>query len=85
MKPIFTKINIFIAGCPIDLLTDYFKVFGQKPCCFFDLRPYMSLLHGELLNKFLETLSEIVDLKEDEFPKTVSKLTMFTAVCFYFY
>lgn len=60
-----------ISGDPINLFTEYFKVFGQKPCCFFDLRPYMSLLQGESLQKFLKELEEIVDLKEGEFPKTV--------------
>lgn len=64
----------FISGDPINLLTDYFKVFGQKPCCFYDLRPYMSLLHGDLLDKFLKELDEIVDLEKEEFPKTVSIL-----------
>lgn len=32
----------------------------------------MSLLKGELLDEFLKVLDGIVDLKEDEFPKTVS-------------
>jgi len=54
------------------LLAEYFNVFGQKPCCFFDLRPYMSLLQGKLIDEFLKTLNEIVDLKEGEFPRTVS-------------
>lgn len=31
----------------------------------------MSLLQGESLQKFLKVLDEIVDLKEEEFPKTV--------------
>lgn len=61
-----------IAGDPINLLVEYFKVFGQKPCCFYDLRPYMSLLQGQSLDEFLKKLDEIVDLKEGEFPKTVS-------------
>jgi len=32
----------------------------------------MSLLKEELLNEFLSVLDEIVNLKEGEFPKTVS-------------
>jgi len=32
----------------------------------------MSLLKGESLNEFLKVLDEMVDLKEEEFPKTVS-------------
>jgi len=47
-------------------------MFGQKPCCFFDLKPYMSLLQDKLIHEFFELLDEIVDLKEGEFPKTVS-------------
>lgn len=47
-------------------------MFGQKPCCFYDLRPYMSLLQGQSLDEFLKKMDEIVDLKEGEFPKTVS-------------
>ncbi|XP_003240397.1 N-alpha-acetyltransferase 25, NatB auxiliary subunit [Acyrthosiphon pisum] len=57
-------------GDAINLLTEYFKIFGQKPCCFYDLRPYMSLLKEELLDEFLRVLDEIVNLKEGEFPKT---------------
>lgn len=47
-------------------------MFGQKPCCFFDLKPYMSLLQDKLIHGFFVLLDEIVDLKEGEFPKTVS-------------
>ncbi|XP_050434453.1 N-alpha-acetyltransferase 25, NatB auxiliary subunit [Adelges cooleyi] len=57
-------------GCPIKLLTEYFKIFGQKPCCFNDLRPYVSLLQGEMLISFMKDLDEIVDLKDGDFPKT---------------
>lgn len=32
----------------------------------------MSLLQGKLVDEFLKELNEIVDLKEGEFPKTVS-------------
>ncbi|XP_026815755.1 N-alpha-acetyltransferase 25, NatB auxiliary subunit-like [Rhopalosiphum maidis] len=61
-------------GDAINLLTEYFKIFGQKPCCFYDLRPYMSLLKEELLDEFLKILDEIVNLKEGEFPKTKSQM-----------
>ncbi|XP_050544886.1 N-alpha-acetyltransferase 25, NatB auxiliary subunit isoform X2 [Daktulosphaira vitifoliae] len=62
-------------GCPIKLLIDYFKIFGQKSCCFYDLKPYMCLLNDDkLLHKFMKALEEIVNLKEGEFP--YSKLQM---------
>ncbi|VVC35507.1 Hypothetical protein CINCED_3A005317 [Cinara cedri] len=61
-------------GNIIDLLTEYFKMFGKKPCCFYDLRPYMSLLKDELLNEFLKALKKIVDLEEGEFPKSKSQM-----------
>lgn len=70
MPPKIQQFNF--SGQPTNLLTEYFKVFGQKPCCFFDLRPYMSLLQGKLVDEFLKELNEIVDLKEGEFPKSVS-------------
>lgn len=47
-------------------------MFGQKPCCFYDLKPYMSLLNGELIEDFLKAMEEIVDLEKGTFPKTVS-------------
>lgn len=47
-------------------------MFGQKSCCFYDIRPYTSLLKDELLDEFLKALNRIADLKEGEFPKSVS-------------
>jgi len=32
----------------------------------------MPLVQGKLLDKFLKVLDDIVDLKDEEFPKTVS-------------
>lgn len=72
MLKLYCVLYTIISGDAINLLTEYFKIFGHKPCCFYDLRPYMSLLKEELLNEFLKILDEIVNLKEGEFPKTVS-------------
>ncbi|XP_025410683.1 N-alpha-acetyltransferase 25, NatB auxiliary subunit, partial [Sipha flava] len=67
-------------GDPISLFIEYFNIFGQKPCCFFDLRPYMSLLKEESLQKFLKKLDEIVDLKEGEFPKTKPQMERYLSL-----
>jgi len=72
MLKLYYVLWTIISGDAINHLTEYFKIFGHKPCCFYDLRPYMSLLKEELLNEFLKILDEIVNLKEGEFPKTVS-------------
>lgn len=37
----------------------------------------MSLLQGESLDEFFKKLDEIVDLKEGEFPKTVSSYIIY--------
>lgn len=68
---------LIVSGKPTNHLTEYFKMFGKKPCCFFDLKPYMSLLQDKLIHEFFELIDEIVNLKEGEFPKTVSNFEIY--------
>ncbi len=36
--------TVCVAGEPLHLLSQYFELFGQKRCCFADIRPYLCLL-----------------------------------------
>ena len=40
----YVFVNFFSdSSSTIDLLIEYFKRFGDKPCCFWDLEPYLYL------------------------------------------
>lgn len=38
---------IFVAGDPVELLENYYVQFGDKYCCFSDLRAYLEILNTE--------------------------------------
>lgn len=37
-------ISFFLSGDPEELMFQYFKKFGDKPCCFTDLKVFVDLL-----------------------------------------
>ncbi|KAK2548545.1 N-alpha-acetyltransferase 25 [Acropora cervicornis] len=52
----------------VDLLVEYFKRFGDKPSCFWDLVPYvdLDLQHQVDAEKFIETLKSTLSSPSDE-------------------
>lgn len=52
----------------VDLLVEYFKRFGDKPSCFWDLVPYvdLDLQHQVEAEKFIETLKSTLSSPSDE-------------------
>uniref|UniRef100_A0ABM5F1U7 N-alpha-acetyltransferase 25, NatB auxiliary subunit isoform X1 n=1 Tax=Pogona vitticeps TaxID=103695 RepID=A0ABM5F1U7_9SAUR len=49
-------------GDPEELMFQYFKRFGDKPCCFTDLRVFIDLLPSTQYTKFINRLLGIVPL-----------------------
>ncbi|XP_078600401.1 N-alpha-acetyltransferase 25, NatB auxiliary subunit-like [Branchiostoma floridae x Branchiostoma japonicum] len=51
-------------GSPADLLKEYFGKFGDKPCCFMDMRPYLTMLKLDDNAKFVEELQTYIEIPE---------------------
>uniref|UniRef100_A0A914ULN6 N-terminal acetyltransferase B complex subunit NAA25 homolog n=1 Tax=Plectus sambesii TaxID=2011161 RepID=A0A914ULN6_9BILA len=49
-------------GEPLKLLTDYYKYFGDKPCCFADIQPYLWLLGEQPQGEFLAAALSVTGL-----------------------
>nr|XP_012324827.1 N-alpha-acetyltransferase 25, NatB auxiliary subunit [Aotus nancymaae] len=50
------------AGDPEELMFQYFKKFGDKPCCFTDLKVFVDLLPATQCTKFINQLLGVVPL-----------------------
>ncbi|KAI8491402.1 N-alpha-acetyltransferase 25, NatB auxiliary subunit [Branchiostoma belcheri] len=53
-------------GLPADLLKDYFIKFGDKPCCFMDMRPYVSMLNPDNHAQFVEELQTYTEIPDEK-------------------
>ncbi|XP_072043976.1 N-alpha-acetyltransferase 25, NatB auxiliary subunit-like [Amphiura filiformis] len=53
-------------GNPADLLSNYFAMYGHKPVCFKDLRPYLNLVPSEERSSFIQSLLDTVKLEKAE-------------------
>ncbi|MBV96778.1 N-alpha-acetyltransferase 25, NatB auxiliary subunit, partial [Eschrichtius robustus] len=51
-----------ITGDPEELMFQYFKKFGDKPCCFTDLKVFVDLLPATQCTKFINQLLGVVPL-----------------------
>ena len=51
-----------------------FRTFGDKPCCYKDMLPYLSLLKPSEIDTFLNQVEENVDL-DKEYPTSVNLYT----------
>lgn len=49
-------------GIPEELMFQYFERFGDKPCCYSDLRIFVDLLSPERHTQFINKLMEVVPL-----------------------
>uniref|UniRef100_A0A8C3GLA0 N-alpha-acetyltransferase 25, NatB auxiliary subunit n=1 Tax=Cairina moschata TaxID=8855 RepID=A0A8C3GLA0_CAIMO len=49
-------------GDPEELMFQYFKKFGDKPCCFTDLKVFVDLLPSSQYTKFISQLLEVIPL-----------------------
>ncbi|KAJ7420150.1 N-alpha-acetyltransferase 25, NatB auxiliary subunit [Willisornis vidua] len=49
-------------GDPEELMFQYFKKFGDKPCCFTDLKVFVDLLPSSQYSKFLQQLRDVIPL-----------------------
>ncbi|KAK7505933.1 hypothetical protein BaRGS_00002655, partial [Batillaria attramentaria] len=54
-----------IAGPPSELFQQYFDLFGSKPCCAMDLKPYICLLKPEELHTLIDKFSKSLKLTTD--------------------
>ena len=55
-----------------DLLVKYFERFGSKPACALDLKLYLPSIGKESVNRFFDETSKIIDVDENQIPKSVS-------------
>nr|XP_048677565.1 N-alpha-acetyltransferase 25, NatB auxiliary subunit isoform X2 [Caretta caretta] len=53
-------------GDPEELMFQYFKKFGDKPCCFTDLKVFVDLLPSTQCTKFISQLLGIIPLSASE-------------------
>ncbi|XP_025916138.1 N-alpha-acetyltransferase 25, NatB auxiliary subunit isoform X3 [Apteryx rowi] len=49
-------------GDPEELMFQYFRKFGDKPCCFTDLKVFVDLLPASQYTKFISQLLEVIPL-----------------------
>ncbi|XP_066272449.1 N-alpha-acetyltransferase 25, NatB auxiliary subunit-like isoform X2 [Branchiostoma lanceolatum] len=49
-------------GSPSDLLKEYFGKFGDKPSCFMDMRPYLTMMKLDDHAKFVEELQTYLEI-----------------------
>ncbi|XP_071448582.1 N-alpha-acetyltransferase 25, NatB auxiliary subunit [Hetaerina americana] len=63
-----------IAGDIVELLLLYFQNFGDKPCCFPDLKIFLSLLPENRKQEFITKVEDIVSLPKGQFPDTAQQM-----------
>ena len=54
------------------LMIDYFERFSSKPACGLDLKLYLPSVGRNETNKFFEETLKLIDLDENQVPKTVN-------------
>uniref|UniRef100_A0A8C5UA84 N-alpha-acetyltransferase 25, NatB auxiliary subunit n=1 Tax=Malurus cyaneus samueli TaxID=2593467 RepID=A0A8C5UA84_9PASS len=54
--------NEYKLGDPEELMFQYFKKFGDKPCCFTDLKVFVDLLPPSQYTKFIRQLLDVIPL-----------------------
>ncbi|CAK8694341.1 unnamed protein product [Clavelina lepadiformis] len=63
-------------GTPRKILLQYAQDFSSKPCCFHDVKVYLSLLSQEDVDEFIKELSDQLDeLTESDVQSDLSELT----------
>uniref|UniRef100_A0A3B5PYD5 N-alpha-acetyltransferase 25, NatB auxiliary subunit n=1 Tax=Xiphophorus maculatus TaxID=8083 RepID=A0A3B5PYD5_XIPMA len=75
-----------LPGEPLDLMVQFFRKFGDKPCCITDLKIYLHLLTPDQHVQFINRLSEMVPLGEQgedgfAFPEDTKSLQRHLCVC----
>ncbi|XP_008421521.1 N-alpha-acetyltransferase 25, NatB auxiliary subunit isoform X1 [Poecilia reticulata] len=75
-----------LPGEPLDLMVQFFRKFGDKPCCITDLKIYLHLLSPDQHVQFINQLSEVVPLGEQgedgfAFPEDTKSLQRHLCVC----
>ncbi|XP_038129023.1 N-alpha-acetyltransferase 25, NatB auxiliary subunit [Cyprinodon tularosa] len=75
-----------LPGEPLELMVQFFRKFGDKPCCITDLKIYLHLLAPDQHVQFINRLSEAVPLGEQgedgfTFPEDTKSLQRHLCVC----
>uniref|UniRef100_A0A3B3YRW3 N(alpha)-acetyltransferase 25, NatB auxiliary subunit n=1 Tax=Poecilia mexicana TaxID=48701 RepID=A0A3B3YRW3_9TELE len=75
-----------LPGEPLNLMVQFFRKFGDKPCCITDLKIYLHLLSPDQHVQFINRLSEVVPLGEQgedgfAFPEDTKALQRHLCVC----
>ncbi|XP_013396790.1 N-alpha-acetyltransferase 25, NatB auxiliary subunit-like [Lingula anatina] len=69
-------------GSAFQLLEEYFDLYGSKPCCFMDLKPYMCLLEDDEKQKWCNFMLEKVCLVSgDQLPENQKHMQQHLNVC----
>ncbi|XP_046385897.1 N-alpha-acetyltransferase 25, NatB auxiliary subunit [Ischnura elegans] len=63
-----------IAGDIVELLLSYLRNFGDKPCCFPDLKIFLNLLPENRKGEFIAKVEDMVSLRKGEFPETAQQM-----------
>lgn len=58
----------------IEMLTDYFRIFGDKPCCAKDIVLFLDHLETEQRPGLASKLIQLCEISSTTLPKTVIKL-----------
>lgn len=61
-----------LLGQFIDLLVDYFRVFGEKPCCSKDIVLFLNELDAEQRPDLASKLIQLCNISSTTLPQTVS-------------
>ncbi|XP_015610022.1 N-alpha-acetyltransferase 25, NatB auxiliary subunit isoform X2 [Cephus cinctus] len=59
---------------PVQLMRQYFAMFGEKSCVVGDLKLYLNLLTSPSKLNLLQQINEDVGVKSDEYPKTIEQM-----------
>ncbi|KAK3084712.1 hypothetical protein FSP39_017808 [Pinctada imbricata] len=54
--------NVQSVGCPMKLLEQYYELFGDKFCCFEDMKVFMDLLCESERDEIVDNVSKTIDL-----------------------
>ncbi|XP_076254077.1 phagocyte signaling impaired [Rhynchophorus ferrugineus] len=63
-----------ILGDKIELFIEYFRKFGHKPCCVFDLRIYLKLLDAEQKSELATKLIKEVGIGSTSVPQSAEQM-----------
>ncbi|KAK6102242.1 N-acetyltransferase B complex (NatB) non catalytic subunit family protein [Brugia pahangi] len=60
---------------PDEYIFEYIRLFHSKPCCYVDLKPFLSLIRDDRVDGFIQRVSDFISLLKEEHNQEKGKTT----------